>query len=96
MVLVDPGAGDEMPEVVVDPELASWTAYVGDIGGLVQVSVSNELGPETDGIPVHAHDAHVAQHEFLLFKVVAGSPGSQLQTLSLRPPCQCARELLVV
>ena len=96
VVLVDPGTGHEISELVVDLHPVGGTSDVWDVGGFVQRPVRDELDPEPNWVPVHADDADVAFDEVVHLEVVRFCCLSEQPALTLHPAAELDGEAPMV
>ena len=96
VLLVDPGSGHEVAELVVELHLVGRSSDVRDVGSFVEGAVRDELCPQPDRVPVHAHDAGVALYEVVQLEVVGPGLRRESPTRTLHPSAQLDREVAVV
>ena len=96
VVFLDPGTGDEVTKVMVELHPAGRTADVRDVGSSIEGAVGDKLGPKPNRIPVHTHDADVAQYELEILEIVRSGSLGDLEALRLHPSAHLGGKVIVM
>lgn len=82
-----------MTKIMKKMQWYGWRTYMGNAGAFVQLTVGNELRPESNGIVVQTHEADIGLIKFGLIKWVLTG---KIYSLALHAASQKGREAEVL